>query len=198
MKKRVSEIAPKLERKVFERLGSKRKRGFQITRILPVILVISISLWVFAPIEWMRILTPWAGAAALICAGVYLTRVVAKVGLFTHRHKELLEDEHSRALKALNKAIYKMVSVLFGVMLMAGVFFYLSAVMLHQQPSGSPGLLWTLPIGGLVLSLFFGETVTRLVEFVDEVLVGLIADSPPEEPEGSGEPSDPGNPGKPV
>lgn len=170
------EQAPRLEQRVYQRLGGQRRLGFKITRILPVVLLLSICGWLLAPPHWMRILTPYAGAAALLCAGIYLTRVVAKVGLFSHRHRALLCTEQQAAFIALKQAIYKMVTVLIGVVIMAGGFFYLSARLLHDDAVGSP-LLWSLPIGGMVLSLFFGETVTRLIEFMDEVLIGLIEDS---------------------
>ncbi|WP_348672187.1 hypothetical protein, partial [uncultured Abyssibacter sp.] len=66
-------------------------------------------------------------------------------------------------------------------LIMAGCYFYLSATVLAEdRGANEPRLLWTLPIGGLVLSIFFGEAVTRLIEVVEEAME-QIADSAPEE-----------------
>ena len=57
--------------------------------------------------------------------------------------------------------------------------------MVLSEPRGAsePGLLWTLPIGGLVLSIFFGEAVTRLIEVVEETMEQIAASTPPASPE---------------
>ena len=166
--------APELERRAFAKFGSKVGWGFRVSRVLPIMLGISIGLWAFAPAAWMRAITPWAGAAALVCAGVYLTRVVARIGHFSNEYAARFGGHDSGAIKRLKSALYKMASVLVGTIIVAGGFFYLSATVLRTSTNpGEPGLLWSLTLGGLVLAIFFGEAVTRLIELLEEAMEQL-------------------------
>lgn len=150
---------------MLERYGRGSKQPIRFTRRLPVMLVISIGLWSFAPPSFMRHLTPWVGAAALACAGLYLGRVVLLIGHFSMRHAERLGP----AVVALRRALYGMIGVLLATLAVSAGFFFMSTRVLSHGSAGSePGLLWGLTIGGMVLSLFFGELVTRLIEGVDE------------------------------
>lgn len=166
--------APDLERRAFAKFGSKVGWGFRVSRVLPVMLGISIALWAFAPPTWMRAITPWAGAAALICAGLYLSRVVARIGHFSNEYAARFGGHDTAAIRRLKGALYKMASVLAGVMIVAGGFFYLSAMVLRESSNpGEPGLLWSLTLGGLVLAIFFGEAVTRLIELLEDAMEQL-------------------------
>jgi len=165
LRRRVRRRWPEFEQRVLERYGRGSPRPIRFTRWLPVMLVLSISLWSLAPPAFMRQLTPWGGAAALACAGLYLGRVVLLIGHFSLRHAE----RFGPALQSLRGALYGMVGVLLGTLAVSGGFFFMSASVLAQGTAGGePGLLWGLTVGGLVLSLFFGELVTRLIESVDE------------------------------
>ncbi len=167
--------APEIERRAFARFSRRNRWGVQITRLLPVLLGLSIALWAFAPLQVMRVLTPYVGAAALVCAGLYLFRVLARIGHFSNEHLSALPDSARPALLRLKRSLYKMAYVLIGVLIMAGGYFYLSATVLREAHSlTEPGLLWTLPIGGLVLSIFFGEAVTRLIEVVEEAMEQIV------------------------
>ena len=166
--------APELERRAFAKFGRHVGWGFRVSRVLPLMLGVSIALWAFAPATWMRAITPWAGAAALVCAGLYLTRVVARIGHFSNEYAALFGDRHSGAIRRLKSALYKMATVLVGTLLVAGGFFYLSATVLRESTNhGEPGLLWSLTLGGLVLAIFFGEAVTRLIELLEEAMEQL-------------------------
>lgn len=161
--------APDLERRAFAKFGSKVGWGFRVSRVLPIMLGISIALWAFAPATWMRAITPWAGAAALVCAGLYLSRVVARIGHFSNEYAARFGGHDTASIRRLKGALYKMASVLVGIMIVAGGFFYLSATVLRESTNpGEPGLLWSLTLGGLVLAIFFGEAVTRLIELLEE------------------------------
>ena len=166
--------APDLERRAFAKFGSKVGWGFRISRVLPIMLGISIGLWALAPATWMRAITPWAGAAALICAGVYLTRVVARIGHFSNEYAARFGGHDTAAIRRLKSALYKMATVLVGTLIVAGGFFYLSATVLRESTNpGEPGLLWSLTLGGLVLAIFFGEAVTRLIELLEDAMEQL-------------------------
>lgn len=150
---------------MLERYGLATAQPLRVTRWLPILMVLSISLWIFAPAAFMRQLTPWVGAAALACAGLYLGRVVLRIGHFSMRHAERLGP----AVVALRRALYKMIGVLVATLAVSAGFFFMSTTVLARSTVGSePGLLWGLTIGGMVLSLFFGELVTELIEGVDE------------------------------
>lgn len=178
LRQSIARRAPEIERKAFARFAQRNRWGVQITRLLPVMLGLSISLWAFAPLDVMRVLTPYVGAAALICAGLYLFRVLARIGHFSNEHLSALPDSARPALLRLKRSLYKMAWVLSGVLIMAGGYFYLSATVLQETHSATePGLLWTLPIGGLVLSIFFGEAVTRLIEVVEEAMEQIAAET---------------------
>ncbi|AXQ30980.1 hypothetical protein D0B54_20865 [Solimonas sp. K1W22B-7] len=164
---------PDFERRMLERYGRGSGRPIRFTRWLPILLLISISLWGFAPPSFMRHLTPWVGAAALACAGLYLGRVVLLIGHFSMRHAERLGP----ALQALRRALYGMIGVLLGTLSVSAGFFFMSTRVLAQEGNGGePGLLWGLTMGGMVLSLFFGELVTRLIEGVDEAFTRAASD----------------------
>ena len=178
LRQSIARRAPEIERRAFARFSRRNRWGVQITRLLPVLLGLSIALWAFAPLQVMRVLTPYVGAAALVCAGLYLFRVLARIGHFSNEHLSALPDSARPALLRLKRSLYKMAYVLIGVLIMAGGYFYLSATMLRETHSlTEPGLLWTLPIGGLVLSIFFGEAVTRLIEVVEEAMEQIAAET---------------------
>jgi|GEM_PF-2285113 len=181
LRQKLVQRAPELERRAYARFARPNRWGFEITRILPITLGTSIGLWAFAPLKTMRVLTPYVGAAALICAGLYLFRVLARIGHFSNEHLARLPDPGRPSLIRLRRSLYRMAVVLIGTLIMAGCYFYLSATVLAEdRGANEPRLLWTLPIGGLVLSIFFGEAVTRLIEVVEEAME-QIADSAPEE-----------------
>ena len=162
---------PKMERKAVKRLGRAREKTFSPGRFLPLLFAVSIGLWVFAPPQWMRTLTPFVGALALLCAGLYLSRVVFRIGNFFIQHEEKLGGRKAARVKKLRGAMYKMLFTLFSTMVIAGGFFYLSTrVLEHSAIDGQPGLLWALTVGGMVLALVFGEFVTALIETMDEIL----------------------------
>ena len=141
-----------------------------VTRALPLMLIATIALWTFAPAEWLSTLTPWVGAFALLCAGIYLARVVLRIGRFYWRHLSDMDDANP-SVRALRKAVYQTVGVLIGTLLLAAGFFVLSAQLLAETGGVRESrLLWALTVGGMVLSLFFGELVTRLIEAMDALL----------------------------
>lgn len=163
--------APDIERRAFAKFGSQVGWGFRISRVLPIMLGLSIALWALAPANWMRAITPWAGAAALICAGLYLSRVVARIGHFSNEYTARFGSNDGAAIRRLKSALYKMAAVLVGTLIVAGGFFYLSAMVLRESTNpGEPGLLWSLTLGGLVLAIFFGEAVTRLIELLEDAM----------------------------
>lgn len=170
MRRRLS----RFEQRVYERFGSRPSRR-RLTKALPLLLIASLGLWTFASPAFMRMLTPWVGAAALLCAGLFLGRVVLRIGHFSQRHAQRL---HGERLRRLRRGVYKMIYVLVGTVLVAGGFFYLSTSLLTRGgPGAEPGLLWGLTVGGMVLALFFGELVTSLIELVDDVLEGGTEES---------------------
>lgn len=172
----IARRAPEIERRTFARFAQRNRWGVEITRILPIMFGCSIGLWAFAPLNVLRTLTPYVGAAALICAGLYLFRVLARIGHFSNQYLDSLGTSSAPALKRLKTSLYKMAGVLIGTLIMAAGFFYLSATVLSEsETAGQPGLLWTLTIGGLVLSIFFGEAVTRLIEVVEELMEQIAA-----------------------
>lgn len=183
LRENIARRAPEIERRTFARFAQRNRWGVEITRILPIVFGLSIGLWAFAPLNVMRTLTPYVGAAALICAGLYLFRVLARIGHFSNQHLDRLAAAGAPGLRRLKTSLYKMAGVLIGTLVMAAGFFYLSATVLAEsETAGQPGLLWTLTIGGLVLSIFFGEAVTRLIEVVEE-LMEQIADGTESEPD---------------
>lgn len=142
----------------------------RVTRILPLMLIGSIALWSFAPVAWLLVLTPWVGALALLCAGIYLARVVLRIGRFYWRHLSDL-DHSNPSVQSLRRAVYQTVGVLLATLLLAAGFFVLSAQLLADtEGMRESRLLWALTVGGMVLSLFFGELVTRLIEAMDALL----------------------------
>ncbi|WP_420428921.1 hypothetical protein [Algiphilus sp.] len=142
----------------------------RVTRILPLMLIATIALWSFAPVSWLRVLTPWVGAFALLCAGVYLSAVVLRIGRFYWRHLSDL-DQPSSSVHSVRRAVYQTVGVLLATLLLAVAFFVLSAQLLADTEGARESrLLWALTVGGMVLSLFFGELVTRLIEAMDALL----------------------------
>ncbi|WP_370300278.1 hypothetical protein [Abyssibacter sp.] len=184
LRQKIAQRAPELERRAYARFARRSRWGFEVTRVLPILLGTSIGLWAFAPLDTMRLLTPYVGAAALICAGLYLFRVLARIGHFSNEHLARLPEPNRPSLIRLKRSLYKMASVLVGTLIMAGCYFVLSAMVLSEPRGASePGLLWTLPIGGLVLSIFFGEAVTRLIEVVEETMEQIAASTPPASPE---------------
>jgi hypothetical protein len=164
-------------------VGLRRRSLPDATRFLPLLALVSASLWLFAPIDLMRTLVPWAGAAALLCAALFLARVWLRVQRFYRLRSERLGGDRHPAVRRLRRALRQMLTVLAGTLLLSVGFFLLSAAALHQTRSiDVPRLLWSLPIGGLVLSLFFGELVTRLVEAVDDALDSDPAAAGPPDP----------------
>jgi len=142
----------------------------RVTRVLPLMLIATIALWSFAPVSWLLVLTPWVGAFALLCAGIYLARVVLRIGRFYWRHLSDM-DTANASVDSLRRAVYQTVGVLLGTLLLAAGFFVLSMQLLSDtEGMRESRLLWALTVGGMVLSLFFGELVTRLIEAMDALL----------------------------
>lgn len=144
--------------------------GARVTRWLPLLMMATIALWTVAPDSWLRTLTPWVGAAALLCAGIYLARVVLRIGRFYWRHLAPHSAESPATLQ-LRRAVYQTVVVLVATLLLAAGFFVLSTQLLSDSDGALQSrLLWALTVGGMILSLFFGELVTRLIEAMDAML----------------------------
>ncbi len=163
-----------IERRLIDRFGRATTDGWSVTRGLPVLLLVSVALWIFAPVATIRVLTPWVGASALVVAGLYLGRVVLRIGHFYYFHLDRVGDPGTPRFRRLHRAFRQMVSVLFGFAAVAGLFYWMSvAILTRSRMPEEPRLLWALPVGGLVLSLVFGELVTRLLEAVDHLLLSF-------------------------
>lgn len=148
-----------------------QRRSVRVTRLLPLLLIATMLIWLVAPAAWLRALTPWVGAAALLCAGIYLGRVILRIGRFYWRHLADVADSDPAAA-SLRGALYQTVFVLLGTLLLAAGFFVVSTQLLADAGTALQSrLLWALTVGGMILSLFFGELVTRLIELMDALLV---------------------------
>jgi len=147
----------------------------RLTRfVLPSFFVMSVGLWTLAPAEVMRHLTPIVGALALLCAGLNLGRVSWRVYRFSHHHHERLGGRANDRLRRLRRSTFGMIGVLLGTAAMAAGFYYISATVLGDTARAEESrLLWGLTVGGLVLSIVFGELVTHLVEVVDDAILAL-------------------------
>ncbi|MES1942479.1 hypothetical protein PC39_00090 [Salinisphaera sp. PC39] len=142
--------------------------------VLPSFFVCSMTLWIVGPAEVVGRLTQVVGALAVLCAGINLCRVAWYVRAFLHRHQTRLDAVAERRLARLRRAIYGMGGVLFGTALCAVGYYIVTAGMLGDTPpAGETRLLWTLTVGGLVLSIVFGELVTHLVGVVDAAMAEL-------------------------
>lgn len=142
--------------------------------VLPSFFVISAGLWVLGPPEVMGRVTPVVGALAVLCAGINLFRVAWYIRAFLGRHRTRLDGVAQRRLACLRRSIYGMTGVLFGTAMVSLGFYVVSAGVLGEAaPAGEVRLLWTLTVGGLVLSIVFGELVTHLVAVVDEAMAEL-------------------------
>lgn len=142
--------------------------------VLPCFFVCNVGLWVLGPAEVVGRLTQVVGALAVLCAGINLCRVAWFIRGFLRRHRQGLDAVAERRLSRLRRGIYGMSGVLAGTALCAVGFYIVSAGMLADgRPAGEVRLLWTLTVGGLVLSIVFGELVTHLVVVVDAALAEL-------------------------
>ena len=133
-------------------------------------LIVTMLIWLAAPAVWLRALTPWVGAAALLCAGIYLGRVILRIGRFYWHHLADANDSDPAAA-SLRGALYQTVFVLLGTLMLAAGFFAVSTPLLAESGTTLQSrLLWALTVGGMILSLFFGELVTRLIELMETML----------------------------
>ena len=154
-----------------------QRRAVRVTRLLPLLLIVTMLIWLAAPAGWLRALTPWVGAAALLCAGIYLGRVILRIGRFYWHHLADVTDSDPAAA-SLRGALYQTVFVLLGTLLLAAGFFTVSTQLLADGGSALQSrLLWALTVGGMILSLFFGELVTRLIELMEVMLDASDAES---------------------
>lgn len=165
-----------IERRCVQRMGRSLKDPWSVTRVLPLMLAGSVALWALASDATIRAVTPWVGTLALCVAGVYLSRVVLRISAFYYRHLEHFGELSAPRSRRLRQSLRRMLSVLVGIVVVALVYFALSVgILARSRMPDEPQLLWTLPVGGLVLSFVFGELVSRLLAAVDAVLSAVIA-----------------------
>lgn len=140
---------------------------FRVTALVPIILACSLALWSFGSSDLMDRITPWIGAGALLFEGCYLGRVVIRIGSLCRRHAAACGSE-AEQLRHLRRTVLPALNVLFGTVIFSGVFGHFAQDILSEaHNAATPRLLWVLTIGGLVLALFFGELVTRLIDIVE-------------------------------
>lgn len=140
-----------------------RRRRLRPTRLLLPLLVCDFGLWSLLPLSSMRLLVPSAGAVALILAGLSLGRVVLRIHRMA-RGSTVADD----ALMALRKAGIQMALVLLSMLLVTGAYWMTSArVLAVDRRAEVMALLWALPMGGLVLSVCFGELVSRALDVIE-------------------------------
>lgn len=140
---------------------------FRVTALVPVILLTSLALWGFASARLMDGITPWTGAGALLFEGCYLGRVLIRINALCRRHA-VDHSPQAEQLRRLRGTVLPALHVLLGTIAFSVVFGHLSQDILGAAHSAhTPRLLWILTIGGLVLSLLFGDLMSRLIDIVE-------------------------------
>ena len=96
--------------------------------------------------------------------------MILRIGRFYWHHLADANDSDPAAA-SLRGALYQTVFVLLGTLLLAAGFFAVSTQLLAESGTTLQSrLLWALTVGGMILSLFFGELVTRLIELMETML----------------------------
>ncbi|MFV8835126.1 hypothetical protein [Aquisalimonas sp.] len=159
---------PARERALLQAFGSRTGIHRLLPRLSPLLLALTIGIWLLAPPNAIHTVTPWVGAAALIGAGVYLARIVLVTGRVTLdqaiRNAALTPATVIRIRRGVLQAM-----AMAGGTIALGVAFLVTSLHLLQggAPASYAALLWGLCLGGFLLSLFIGELVMRLADTIE-------------------------------
>ncbi|SEP11151.1 hypothetical protein [Aquisalimonas asiatica] len=159
---------PAREQALLAAFGARAGIHRLLPRLSPILLALTIGVWLLAPPAAIHAVTPWVGAAALIGAGAYLARIVLVTGRVTldqaTRNGTLTPATVTRIRRGILQAM-----AMAGGTIALGIAFLVTS--LHVLQDGAPAayaaLLWGLCLGGFLLSLYIGELVMRLADTVE-------------------------------
>ena len=149
-----------------------RRGRLRATRLLLPLLACNLCLWSLLPLSEMRQLVPWAGGTRLMLAGLSLGCVVRRVYQLIQSITSV-DGAMVAALAALRRACMQMAFVLLSMLLViAGYWMMSSRVLAKDTSEDVVTLLWALPMGGLVLSVYFADLVSRAVDVIEIETIG--------------------------
>lgn len=143
--------------------------------VMPVFGIIVVALWIGMPAPVLRELTPWVGGGALLCIAVILHRVTNQIRHFAARHAAHWGGQENQLMRRMERSLFKMITVLMATVIVSAVFYYLAAVSVAGKAEVMElRIFWMLTIGGLAVTIYFGELVSRLLVLIDESLERIV------------------------